>query len=240
MNSLQEVKELWKDTEENHKFLNDSFIEKVNAVPELKAHRDFVENNIWGFGERAFLWMWWLIIKEMPHRFSFLEIGVFKGQVLSLIKMIADMQGKEVTRYGVTPLSSEGVGWESNYQQDIETIHDKFNIKKDYIILKGDSTDTRMIYIAEGLSLDILYIDGCHTEECTKSDIVHYSPSIKKDGYLVIDDSGCGFHMPFGYFQGIKSVCDAVDKILPPFTKNDSYEHLFNIVHNRVWKKLTD
>ena len=55
---------------ETHQRINETFIELVNADPELKAFRDFVEGNndtpvkIFGFGERSFLWMWKLLVDE--------------------------------------------------------------------------------------------------------------------------------------------------------------------------------
>lgn len=237
MNSLKEVNEIWQDKPETHKLINDTFTEKVNNVPELKAHRDFVDQNVHGFGERSFLWMWWLIVKEMPKQFSFLEIGVFKGAILSVIELMAKMQGKTVIRYGVTPLSTEGGVWESDYKADIERIHDTFNLAKDYTILQGLSEDPEIIKKAQELKVDILYIDGGHEEKHITNDIDNYVSIINKDGYLVIDDCANGFHMPWGYFQGIAEVSRVVEKKLPPFTKNDNFEFLFNVIHNMVFKK---
>lgn len=238
MNSLKEINEIWQDKPDTHKLINDTFTEKVNSIPELKAHRDFVDQNVHGFGERSFLWMWWLIVKEMPKEFSFLEIGVFKGAILSVIELMAKMQGKTVIRYGVTPLSTEGGVWESDYKADIERIHDIFNLAKDYTILQGLSEDPEIIKKAQELKVDILYIDGGHEEKHITNDIDNYVSIINKDGYLVIDDCANGFHMPWGYFQGIAEVSKVVEKKLPPFTKNDDFEFLFNVVHNMVFKKI--
>jgi hypothetical protein len=237
-NSIDEVIKLWQPTEQYNVKTNDVFKKKVNNSPELKAHRDWVEQNAWGFGERSFQWMWKLLVDKMPEHFVFLEIGVFRGQILSLIGMLANLAGKSVMRYGVTPLSPAEINWESDYEADIRKIHDQFNIWADYIILKGDSTDPKVIESASGLLLDILYIDGCHAKSCVQSDIINYGPLLKVGGYLVIDDSACKFPMPWGYFRGIQSVCDGVDELLPPGINHDQYEHLFNIVHNRVWRKI--
>jgi hypothetical protein len=182
--------------------------------------------------------MWQLIINEMPRAFTFLEIGVFKGQTLSLVELIASKQAKKVKRYGVTPLSTEGGVWESDYKKDIETIHDTFNIKKDYTILNGLSEDQEIIKQASKLSLDILYIDGGHDERHITNDIENYAHLVKPGGYMVIDDCCNTFKMPFGYFQGIESVTRVVDKILPPAAQSTEWEFVFSVVHNRVYKKL--
>lgn len=231
MNNISELN--WQNTAEYHQGIHEGFIAKVNGMPELKAHRDFVETNIFGFGERSFLWLWWLLIKEMPASFTFMEIGVFKGQILSLIRMVADMQAKKVVRHGVTPLSSIGGVWESDYEADIKFIHDQFKIKKDYKIIKGDSTDPQTIKAASEIELDILYVDGGHTYDIAKSDIENYSPLIKSGGYLVIDDCCNDLKMPFGYFQGIESVTRAVNDLLP----NKDFEFVFSVVHIKVFRR---
>lgn len=233
--SLQDVKNIWIDNPETHKAINKDFIEKVNSIPELKAHRDWVESNIFGFGERSFLWLHKLIVDEMPADFSFMEIGVFRGAILSLYKLLADMQGKKVTRYGVTPLDGSDGHWDSDYKKDIETIHDQFNLTKDYKILHGLSTDTEIIKEAQAVApLDILYIDGGHTYDVVKSDLEHYLPLVKSGGYLIVDDCANEMKMPFGFFQGIEPVTRAVNEVLP----NSKFEFLFNVVHNKIFRRL--
>ena len=236
--TLQEVTERWQDTEAMAKEIHETFIKKVNDNPKLNAHRTFVENHIFGFGERSFHWMWNLIVKELPKDFTFLEVGVFKGQVLSLVKLLADMNGKKIKRYGVTPLSTEGGVWESDYKKDIETIHNEFKLAKDYELIVGLSEVPEVIKKAASLKLDVLYIDGGHDERHIKNDIENYAHLVKQGGYMVIDDSCNSMRMPFGYFQGIESVTRIVDQKLPPVTPSKEWKFLFNVVHNRVYQRL--
>lgn len=237
-NTLAEAKAAWKNDAETQKQLHEGFVEKVNSIDKLNDHRTFVEQNIFGFGERSFHWLWHLVVQELPKNFTFLEIGVLKGQTLSLVKMLADMQGKKVKRYGVTPLSSEGGVWESDYKADIEMIHDLFDLEKDYKILQGLSEDPAIIEQAKKLKLDVLYIDGGHEERHITNDIVEYSPMVKPGGFMVIDDCCNSFSMPFGYFQGIQAVTSVVDRMLPPATHSDEWEFVFSVVHNRVYRKV--
>lgn len=236
--TLKDAQESWKDTPESHKEINEDFVQLVNSDPDLKAHRDFVEQNIFGFGERSFHWMWKLLIDEMPKSFTFLEIGVLKGQTLSLIELLAKQQNKKVKRYGVTPLSTEGGVWESDYKKDIEFIHDKFGLEKNYTILNGLSEDPEIIKKASKLKLDILYIDGGHEERHITNDIDNYAPLIKVGGYMVIDDCCNSFSMPFGYFQGIEAVSRVVDGRLPPKAPNEYFEFIFSVVHNRIYRRV--
>lgn len=243
MNSIQEVIGIWQDKPEVHKLIHETFIQKVNEDDDLNVHRTWVEKHVFGFGERSFHWMHELIIKEMPQDFSFLEIGVYKSQVLSLYRLLADRINKKVLRWGVTPLDSSGGVWESDYAKDIEILHDQFQIKKDYTILKGRSAEPYIIERAKQHSkeftprkqgYDVLFIDGGHDFETALSDLVHYTPLVAPNGFLIVDDACNDMQMPFGYFQGIQSVTDAVKEWEK--TQTD-FEFLFNVVHNRVYRK---
>ena len=58
-------------------------------LPEpLRAHRAYFETGKRGFGEPAFHVLWYLLFREFPPE-SFLEIGVYRGQTLSLAALLA-------------------------------------------------------------------------------------------------------------------------------------------------------
>jgi hypothetical protein len=214
------------------------YTDKVNADKELKAYRDWIEVNIFGFGERCFLWMWNDIVARMPQEFTFMEIGVFRGQILGLVKLLAERQGKKVRRIGITPLDTTDGHWESDYEADIKKLHDTFNIANDYELITLDSTNPEAINLASQNPPDVLYIDGGHTYEVVKSDLTHYLPILKVGGTLVIDDCNNAIPMPWGYFQGIQSVSLAVDEVLPKEGSTEYWKHELNLVHNRVLTKL--
>jgi len=62
--TLQSTMEIWEDRKEVHKYINESFTTAVNDNTKLKEYRDWIESNIFGFGERSFLWMWKLLVKK--------------------------------------------------------------------------------------------------------------------------------------------------------------------------------
>jgi len=66
---LKEYAKEWKDSPEYHKEINDTFIGFVNDNPKLKDHRDFVEGNAFGFGERSFHWLHKLL--DLLHHTTF-------------------------------------------------------------------------------------------------------------------------------------------------------------------------
>jgi hypothetical protein len=225
--NLNQVVSSWQDTPEAHRLLNETFTDNVNADPKLKDYRDWIEQKIFGFGERSFLWMWKLLVDELPENFSFLEIGVFRGQILGLIRMLAP----KANITGITPLTSEGGHWESDYKADIKLLHDTFKLKQPKII-KGLSTDEEVL--TQVNMYDVIYIDGGHSYEVAKHDVYKYSSFVKVGGYLVIDDCAHKYSLPDGYFKGIDSVSKAVDELLP----NEYYKELFSVVHNRVFQRI--
>lgn len=233
--NLQDLKNNWVDEPNYHKMINETFIENVNECKWLREHRDFVEQNAFGFGERSFHYMWSLLINEMPNEFSFMEIGVFRFQIVSLVKLLALHQDKIVHRYCITPLDSTDGHWESDYAKDGETIHDEFDLPKDYILYKGLSTNLSIVKkVKDTEPYDIVYIDGGHAYEVIKCDLDNFPSMVKVNGYLVIDDACTDMNMPWGFFQGISSVTNAVLE-----WENDNFEFQFNVVHLRVYKRIS-
>lgn len=234
---LLDYKNKWIDTPEYHKHIHKSFIENVNNDKKLKAHRDFVETHSFGFGERSFHWLHKLLVDEMPAEFSFLEVGIFRGQTLSLSRLLADIAGKVVDRYGVSPMDSSDGHWESNYFEDVSIIHKAFDLEEDYIIYHGSSMEEGIVYKASSTApYDIVYVDGCHEYDYVVSDLYNYAPMVKKGGYLLIDDACNDFSMPWGFFQGINDVTNAVLE----WEKTDlgkQFEFVFSVVHNRLYRR---
>lgn len=229
---LQVLKDGWKDEEWYHQRINERFAEFVNGTPELKEHRDFVQNHVWGFGERSFWWMWKLLCDELPQNFSFLEVGVFKGATLSVIKLLRP----DANVFGITPLDSTGIDWEDDYRQRIHDIFDKFNDSKYPHIFHGRSDNDKVVAAATMLKYDVVYIDGDHSYEGALFDLNTYAPQVKSGGYLVIDDAACRTSQPWGYFQGIQSVSDALET-WEQIPMEMPFEFQFNVVHLMVYKR---
>ncbi len=87
----------------------EAFEGNTNSISFLKAHRDWVEQNSWGFGDRAFHYMWYLILRDdVLNRATpeLLEIGVYKGQVISLWTLIAAHLQRSAMITAVSPFES--------------------------------------------------------------------------------------------------------------------------------------
>jgi hypothetical protein len=229
MNTLNEAYSQWQDTPEAHKRMHDEMVRLVNDTMELKQYRDWIEAKIFGFGERSFLWMWKLIVQELPADFTFLEIGVFRGQILGLIRMLAP----EADITGITPLDSTDGHWESDYAADIAYLHDTFKLSHPFLI-EGLSTDEGVQKVASLQKYNVIYIDGGHDFSTAYSDIYTYSSFVKIGGYLVVDDCAHKYNLPEGMFRGIEAVSKAVDSLLP----NEYYKEMLSVVHNRVFQRI--
>ena len=86
--TLKSVESVYRDDPSIHRLIYNSFTQTVEDNDWLIAHRLHVEKNKLGFGARAFHWLWKLIVDDVSSGFRFMEVGVYKGQVTSLISLL--------------------------------------------------------------------------------------------------------------------------------------------------------
>ena len=223
----------------NTKILNE-FDNRMRSNPKYLEHREWILANRAGYGEHAFHWMWKLITDSMPYKFAYLEVGVYCGQIPSLIQMLALETGKDVEMVGVTPLAGGGPeGFPLfNYAEKIAQTFHQFKLPIDnFTIYKGYSQDPRVLKNLEGKEgyFDIVFIDGSHSKEDVITDITNFDKFLKVGGLMVTDDSSNYLPMPAGRSAGIQEVSDGVEETL---SKWPNYKHLFACLHDRVWRKL--
>jgi hypothetical protein len=162
---------------------------------ELKQHRRYFLQDQRGFGEDAFHVMWWMLFRELrPERF--LEIGVYRGQVLSLAALLQRMLeiGGSVT--GISPFSPAGDSV-SRYRTHLDYLHDtQFNFRAFDLpapeLLRACSTDRVATERIKHDAWDAIYIDGNHDYEVAKADWSACSANIRAGGIIVLDDSALG------------------------------------------------
>lgn len=243
--TIDGVTQYYEDIPEKHVAIFTGFKRLVNEYPQLKNHRDWVRQNDFGYGERAFHWMWHLICKELLVDFKFLEIGVFKGQIISLISLLNAHHRKNGIIYGITPLTNAGDKYSKHpdidYEGHIQRIYQQFGLDaSDLGIIQGLSNDPDIIETAQELGpFDVVYIDGCHDYEVVVSDVVNYCEMVKLGGLVVIDDASNYLKIPDGLirmnWRGLEDVSNAVRDTIE---KDECFEHLFAVGHNRVWRKV--
>lgn len=218
-------------------------VNEYNSDSELKPFREYIKQNSYGFCDDAHHVMWRELVKLQPNNFSFLEIGVFKGQIIGLITQLTKRFGKSSNVYGVTPMTNLGDKYSNyddiDYSKKIINLFETFSLPFDINsqIINGLSTDESVKNILKSMEkFDIIYIDGGHDYDTVVSDIQMVKEIIKINGYIVTDDSSCYkqlYELPI--FKGHIEVCDAIKDVLEP---DDNFKEILCVGHNRVFKKI--
>jgi len=201
----------------------------------LKGHRSYFLTNRRGFGENAFHSMWHHIFREYRPR-EILEIGVYRGQTLSLFSLLSRLFKIESNVYGITPLSS-GDDSVSQYDKDVDYAKD---IEKNFkyfnlppaTILKAYSTDSAAIQLIESKKWDLIYIDGSHDYDVVKSDYEVCKRSLAPNGIIVFDDSSLYFDF---YFDRSFKGHPGPSKLVKEVVLNEM-DFLVGVGHNNVFK----
>lgn len=204
----------------------------------LKEHRDYFSKDKRGFGEDAFHAMWYFIFNEFKPQ-QVLEIGVYRGQTISLFSLLASKFGFESEIHGISPFTSAGDKVsvylkELDYENDVKINFSYFKLPSP-ILHKGFSTDVEMIKIIESKQWDLIYIDGNHDYEVAKQDFKICSKNIKNGGLIVIDDAS----LNTGYKPAFYSTAGhpGPSKVASEINLN-SFEEIFSVGHNRIFRKI--
>ncbi len=168
-----------------------------------KRHRQFFRSDQRGFGEDAFHAVWkYVFSKYKPS--SCLEIGVYRGQTISLWKMIQIDMKIDGCIQGLTPLSSidDAVSEyvEINYYDDISKNYAFFDLGSPNIV-QGMSTNEAVKREFAADSYDLVYVDGGHDYETVLNDYTFSLKILKHGGVLCFDDSSLYFETE-GKFKG--------------------------------------
>ena len=172
INSLEELQRLWDGKSADvAKLINETLTAQTNANPRLKALRDFVEQHAYGMGERSFLAMWELILKECREFPVLMEIGVHRGQILAAWRMIRT----DSVISGLSPFDGAEMGDMRNYKVDVIELFRQFDLEQPDFLIKGYSDDPLIIESFRNQNevnetLDVLYIDGGHSYESRRID----------------------------------------------------------------------
>lgn len=221
--SLAAIDRIWHDDERLHRKLHQSLLAITRESDCLSAHRDFVANNLLGFGDYAFHAAWSLLVDAMPDTFQFLEIGVHKGNIVSLIGMLARRAGKNAFVVGVSPFNGEGEHYGASADEDhiaaVNALEEWCLIPRPrrarLIVGRSQDHDVREACRASA-PYDLVFIDGSKDYQVLESDLVNYAEFVAPGGYLVIYRASAGLAMPPGLWPGSADVARAVSKVLDP------------------------
>lgn len=203
----------------------------------LKAHRNYFRQNQRGFGEDAFHVMWYALCMICKPS-SFLEIGVYRGQVISLVSLTTRSLGFNCAVCGVSPFSDAGDSVSKysapvNYLEDTLENFEFFKLPPPQLI-KGLSTSTGVIERFSFRKWDLIYIDGNHEYEVAKSDFVHCEKVLAPGGKIVLDDSALGtaFKAPLYATAGHPGPSRLASEL-----ESFGFCEVLRVGHNRVFQK---
>jgi len=174
----------------------------------LREHRNYFRQERRGFGEDAFHAMWWLLFLEF-HPVRCAEIGVYRGQVISLWTRIAKVLNQPLEALGISPLSPAGDVVSGDYlasldyQDDISRNFAHFGLGSPQL-LKALSTDDVAVSALRSQKWDLIYIDGNHDEPVVTADYELSRECLRPGGLMIMDDSGLelGYKPPAFSFGG--------------------------------------
>jgi hypothetical protein len=203
----------------------------------LQQHRAYFKQDSRGFGEDAFHAMWFLLMREY-HPLNCLEIGVYRGQVISLWAMIAKELNIPCNIHGISPFTPAGdqvsVYLKNiDYQNDTLMHHHHFGLKEP-LLLKAFSNDPVAQDYIGAQQWNLIYIDGSHDYEVALADYTICRDHLADGGLLVIDDSSLytDFQPPLFSFAGHPGPSNIVQELAMK-----ELVFLGGVGHNNVFMK---
>ena len=204
----------------------------------LREHRYYFSQNMRGFGEGALHSMWWTIFQEFKPKLV-LEIGVYRGQVVTLWGLAAKLLDFQCEVHGVSPFSPAG-DQVSVYMDNLDYLKDTLSSNRhfdlaDPYFIKAYSTDVDAINYIKSRKWDLIYIDGNHDYPVALADYLLCKDALADGGILVMDDSSLNtdFIPPTFSFAGHPGP----SKVVQELAMNELH-FLGGVGHNNVFIKL--
>lgn len=249
------------DAETNDRLWRE-FDAATHADPVLSAHRRHVEEQQLGFGDPAFHALWRCLLREAARRFGrprALEIGIFKGQVISLWALLAAREGIELDIAALGPLAGQPAPRpglldrlrlkldprrrERARNRDYYEEADYAGIVRDHFahhgldfdrvrLFRGFSTDPGLLARLRDETFHLIYVDGSHTFEGATHDFETFGPKVVRGGWIVADDAGADLPGT-AFWKGHPSVSRA-KQVLPSL----GFRNVLNIGHNCVFERI--
>jgi hypothetical protein len=220
--------------EDLYEFYNFKFI--WLAPQWLKKHRRYFSSKQRGFGEKPFHSAWQEVFLKFEPK-KVLEIGVYRGQVISLWQLIAQRTAMDIEVYGISPLQETGDSVSKyvkiDYESDIENNFNQFNLVAPNLI-KALSTDFTAREFIESKEWDLIYIDGSHDFDVVLQDFKLALANLKNHGVLCFDDSS--LYLDFE-IKGIFKGHPGPSRVVRDFAMKEM-KHLMTVGHNNFFVKI--
>lgn len=213
------------------------FDSAFDDLPEMvKQHRLYFKAGKRGFGEDAFHVMWYYLFKRYDID-RFLEIGVYRGQTLSLAALLQKRLDRKQNVTGITPMTDSGDAVshyaDLDYETDIRSHFAFFELIGPRLV-KAYSTDKDSVDVLRTEKFDCIYIDGSHDYETVRHDWHLCSGAVDAGGLIVLDDAGLytGFRALKYGFRGHPGPSKTAAEIDPK-----RFRKILQVGHNLVFQK---
>jgi hypothetical protein len=233
-----EVVNLYKTRNETHLYFHQYYIYKLPDA--IKKHRVYIEKNKKGFGEAAFHAMWWKLFEEFNPK-NVLEIGVYRGQVVSLWRLISDMANKDIYIGGVSPFTCMGDSVSNylnniDYYKDVCKTFEELRLKLPTFV-KGVTRDQISVDFISSKKWDMIYIDGGHDHDDVIFDYHLCYKNLRKGGLIIFDDASLytEYSPPAFSFAGHPGPSFVARKYA-----DNQMEFLGSVGHNNIYRKVLD
>jgi methyltransferase family protein len=207
-------------------------------LPKLfREHRAYFVTSQRGFGEDAFHAMWFLLFEHFRPA-NALEIGVYRGQTITLMKLLGRHFNFQCDIGCVSPLSASGDSVSNyrnslDYYQDVVQNHQRFDLPLPEFC-RAFSTSQEGAKFIGSRPWHMIYIDGNHDYPVAKSDWDQCARSLAPDGIIVMDDSALhtDFRPPAFSTAGHPGPSQVVQEI-----DARRFKEIFAVGHNRVFQR---
>lgn len=234
--SSSEVSQEFNSLQKQYMFFHHSFWNKMPRF--VQEHRFYFGQKQRGFGEDAFHSMWYELLKEYRPN-NLLEIGVYRGQVISLWALVAKELNIVCDIHGISPFSSVGDTVSAyiggiDYYDDVIANFNHFLLPLPNLH-KGFSTDSNMVNVIKSKKWDLIYIDGSHDYGVVKNDFLLCGSMLSKNGLVILDDSAMNtdFRPPVYASSGHPGPSELAAQI-----DGKEFREILSVGHNRVFQKI--
>jgi hypothetical protein len=162
---------------------------------------------------------------------------VYRGQVISLWKLISDQLETKLSVTGISPMTSQGDEVSKyidlDYEKDIVENFKFFQLELPELVREFSDSKIAKDKIENG-NWDLIYVDGSHDFEVVLGDYLSAIKGLKKRGILVMDDSSLftNFRLSFSGHPG-------PSRVLSEFPREELVR-LFSVGHNNFFIKVTE
>ena len=152
--------------------------------------------------------MWYLLFSEFKPK-QCLEIGVYRGQMITLWSLISKLLKFKTEIAALAPFKPAS-DKDSKYLENIDYLndtkknHEFFDLQQPEYCIEY-STSRKAKEFIQSKKWDLIFIDGNHDYEVVKSDFELSMNNLSKNGFIVMDDSSLYFDFnqkKYGGFTG--------------------------------------